>query len=111
MARALSGEGLNSQAAACCQPDVMAGHSGGALGRKSGGRAQRWPQLGSRSLTAPPLPQAPYLQSKGVVGIRNSHTTQQESPTHLIVFRIYVGLAIFKNYLFKHKASSTKYTF
>nr|KAF6363157.1 hypothetical protein mPipKuh1_010154 [Pipistrellus kuhlii] len=51
--QALSGEGLNSQAAARCQPDVMAGHSGGALGRKAGGRAQRWPQLGSRSLTAP----------------------------------------------------------
>lgn len=95
MARALAGEGLNSQAAACCQPDVMAGRSGGALGRKLGGRAQRWSQLGSRSLsTSLPWPHPclrfSYLQSKGVGGIRNSHTTLQESPTLLIVFRIYM---------------------
>lgn len=65
VARALSGKRLNSQSAACCQPDVMTGHSG-ALGQKSGGRAQRWPQLapGVWAGRPHPSPRAPSAEQR-----------------------------------------------
>lgn len=61
---------------------------------------------------APPLPQI-LLSAEQRCGRHKefSHHTAGVSHTFDCVPNIYVGLAIFKNYLFKHKASSTVYIF